>query len=100
MDEMILEIRKIAGKIGSDQADLDDACDAENYDFQVQTGLSEVVSEILDYNPSKLIFWFGYCLINCGLDPDQRIGALLDALEREVWEQLYATDESNDSEGR
>ncbi|MEY3898593.1 MAG: hypothetical protein RLZZ214_4115, partial [Verrucomicrobiota bacterium] len=56
MDEMILEIRKIAGPIGSSQADLDDACDAENYDFQVQTGLAKVVSEILDYNPSKLIF--------------------------------------------
>jgi hypothetical protein len=33
------------------------------------------------------------------LDPDQRIGALLDALEREVYEQLIAIDQADNPEG-
>ena len=59
--------------------------DAENYDFQVLTGLSDAVVEVIDYDIEKLFYWFGYCLLGFGVDPcDDRISALMDALKNEV----------------
>lgn len=51
--------------------------------------------EIIDFRPDRLLYWFGYCLINFGLDAsDPRLCALMDALENEVEDQLDGLPES------
>lgn len=87
IDPNILRIRKLAGKIGSYQ-NIEKGSDAENYEFQVDVGLAEAVSDIQGYDPQKLIYWFGFCIIRLGANCDERIQALLDALEREINSQF------------
>lgn len=94
--DLILKIRALAGQVGGLDNDLQDACDADNYDFQVQVGLAESIVEILDYDPSKTVQWFGYCLVQFGLGSNDRANALLDALEREVEALLYDADDADD----
>ena len=99
IDELITKLRELAGAIGS-QDELENAPDAENYDFQVQTGLAEAVVKIMDYDSGKLIFWIGRCLIQFGLNPNDRIKALLDALAHEVvvqLEELHDADDADDA---
>ena len=97
--ELIHQLRLIAGEIGAMDNELDGAGDAENYEFQVHVGLANAIVEVLDYDTDKVITWlFGYCLIQLGVEPNDRIAALLDALKREVEVQLDEAfdDEDND----
>jgi len=83
-ESLIQEIRSLAGRLGEMGGDLENVADAENYDFQVQTGLASATAQILEGNPFKAIVWFGHCLISCGVEPDERIKCLLDSLSREI----------------
>jgi len=47
---LILKLRKLAGAIGEIENEFTDVCDSENYDLQVQTGLSTSIAEIFDYD--------------------------------------------------
>lgn len=96
---IIQQIRALAGQLGADDhPEQDGPSDAEHYDFQVMVGLALAVVEAIDMNPSKLFYWFGFCLIDFGLDgSDPRIQALMDALYREVESQLDALDEEKDA---
>lgn len=87
-EEIITQIRILAGELGAIENELENVADAENYDFQVQTGLSEAVTEIFDGDVFLAIRWFGFCLISCGVDADPRVTCLLDSLNREVDSQF------------
>jgi len=93
---LILKLRELAGQIGEIENEIPEACDAENYDFQVKIGLATSIAEILDYDIQRTVRWFGYCLMNCGgIGIDPRIEALLDALANEVECQAEAADEAD-----
>ena len=84
-EPLILKLREIAGQIGEIENEIPEACDAENYDFQVKIGLATSIVEILDYDIPQIVHWFGWCLMRCGgIEIDPRIDALLDALANEV----------------
>lgn len=88
------KIRLLAAKLAEDHT-LDDSSDAEEYQHQIECGLADAVVDILDFDLPRLIYWFGHCFIQFGLDPlDARIAALLDALENEVANQLDASEEN------
>jgi hypothetical protein len=97
--ELSEAVRQLAGQIGP--ADyLPKEGDAANYDFQVQSGLATAVAHILNRDLDELITWFGYCLIEVGIElPDARIAALLDALRREAESQLGEDDDDSENQG-
>jgi hypothetical protein len=95
--EIVRQIRRLAGELGAIEDELENVADAENYDFQVQTGLAAAVTEILEDNPFSAIRWFGYCLISCGVEADPRIICLLDSLDREVDSQLATEEDGEES---
>lgn len=88
-EELINQIRALAGQLGElDHREQEGPSDAEHYDFQVMVGLANATIGITDFNPTKLFYWLGYCILGLGLDVDPRISALMDALENEVNTQL------------
>lgn len=89
IDAKIIRIRKLAGEIGSHR-NIEKLSDSENYEFQVDTGLAQAVAHIQGFDPARLIYWFVFCLIDLDLEVDDRLRALLDALEREIQSQFYA----------
>jgi hypothetical protein len=103
IDELIVQLREIAGEIG--ELDMPgvyspEASDADDYDFKIQIGLARAVIEIFDDDPSKTIFWFGRCLMRLGMDTeDGRMQTLLDALEREEHAQFLAKEDDSESSG-
>lgn len=97
-EQLIIEIRRLAGEIGSMQDSLDKGGDAENYDYQVRTGLAVAVDDILGYDPKEVVRWLGHCLIPMGIDVNDRVEALLDALSREIDAQLAERDEEEDDD--
>jgi hypothetical protein len=98
--EIIHQIRTLAGQLGEDEhPDQDGPSDAEHYDFQVMVGLANATVEIIDYQPDRLLYWLGYCLINLGLDASNpRLSALMDALMSEVESQIEALPDTDDIE--
>ena len=100
IDELIVQLREIAGEIG----ELQDpgvysprVADAEDYDFKIQIGLARAAVEIFDYDPSKTITWFGHCLIGLGMSVDDgRMRTLLDALDREQFAQSLANEDDSE----
>jgi hypothetical protein len=103
IDELIVQLRKIAGKIGELQspgAYSPSAADADDYDFKIQLGLAQAVVEIFDYDLSEAINWFGYCLIQLDMNHDyRRTDTLLDALKRELYAQDDANEDDSESSG-
>jgi hypothetical protein len=96
--ELVLKLRGIAGEIGSIDNEQPLSSDADSYDLQVLSGLSDAVVTILDDVPSKFFSWIDYCLISYGLGfPNPRITALIDALENEVYSQLESLEEDETS---
>ena len=95
-ENLIREIRSLAGRIGADD-ELPNVADSVNYEYQVDTGLASAVAELLFNHPQNAIPWFGYCLIECGVDIDERMSALMDALRREVDSQLDEEDDETES---
>ena len=83
-NELVQKIRDAAGELGAMTDELEDVADAENYDFQVRTGLAMAITEILEWNPIDATVWFGYCLISCGVNIDDRVQCLIDSLCREI----------------
>ena len=99
-EQLIYEIRALAGQLGElYHREQEGPSDAEHYDFQVLVGLANATVGITDFDPSKLFYWLGYCIIGFGLDVDPRISALMDALEHEVTNQLEAMFEKEEGEG-
>ena len=95
--DLIQQIRTLAGELGRiGKNDLPEAPDAEEYDFQVQVGLAEAAVEIMDTDVSGIAGWFVFCLIQYGIDPDDRIKALRDALAREVMSQMDAMEDDEE----
>lgn len=80
--DLLNKIRKSAETLGALNFSEDDS-ESSDHDFLIQTGLADAVAGIFDYDPDQVIFWFGYCLISCGVAPDERLDALLDALRNE-----------------
>ena len=104
IEELVVQLRNIAGEIGeleNPEGYSRRASDADDYDFKIQIGLARAAIEIFDYDPSKTIYWFGYCLIDLGMNTDDgRMQALLDALDREQHAQFLSNeDESESSDG-
>ena len=101
IDELTVQLRKIAGEIGELQNPgvySPKAADADDYDFKIQIGLARAVIEIFDYDPSEVIDWFGFCLMNLGMNADDgRMQTLLDALDREQLAQSLANEEDSES---
>jgi hypothetical protein len=98
-EQLILQIRELAGQLGElHHREQEGPSDAEHYDFQVMVGLANATVDITDFDPDKLFYWLGYCIIGLGLDMDPRICALKDALENEVNEQLDKLIESEEGE--
>ncbi len=92
------KIRELAAKLAEDHT-LDNAADAEEYQHQIECGLAEAVVDILDFDLPRLFYWFGFCFISFGVDPtNERISALLDALENEVSNQSDAEFEKEKGE--
>ncbi|MEI6819326.1 MAG: hypothetical protein WCL19_06960 [Verrucomicrobiota bacterium] len=88
-EQLIHEIRSLAGQLGElHHREQEGPSDAEHYDFQVMVGLANATIDITNFDPEKLFYWLGYCIIGLGLDMDPRISALIDALENEVNAQL------------
>ncbi len=88
-EELILQIRSLAGQLGElDHREQEGPSDAEHYDFQVMVGLANATVDITNFDPDKLFYWLGYCILRLGLDVDPRIRALMDALQNEVNTQL------------
>lgn len=81
---LINRIRDLAGQIGATRYDVPEVADAENHESQVQIGLACSAVEILDHDSSRVIEWFGHCLIACGLRIDRSTESLLYALEAEM----------------
>lgn len=81
---LIHQIRELAGQVGAMRYDYPHMNDSENYESQIQVGLACSAAEILEHNPSRVVEWFGHCLIACGLRIDLPTESLLDALETEM----------------
>jgi len=91
---LVDQIHRMAGEIGVlNGNNLEKAADAEDYEFQVETGLAVAAASILQDDIDKIITWLGYCMIDLGYEPNDRVAALMDALRRELYEQ-----EEEDSE--
>jgi len=98
-EELSRQIRILAGQLGEiHHREQEGSSDAEHYDFQVLVGLANATVEITDFNPEKLFYWLGYCIIGLGADIDPRISALMDALKNEVVSQLDAIEEEDGEE--
>ncbi len=97
---LIRQIHDLGGELGMKLDDLENVSDAENYEYQVATGLAEAVAQIFERDPFKAVSWFGLCLISCDVEVDDRVGCLLDSLKREIDEQdeAFEGDESQDAE--
>ncbi|MES2658129.1 MAG: hypothetical protein V4689_05900 [Verrucomicrobiota bacterium] len=98
VESLIEKIRELAGKIGVlEKMELPGAADSKEYCFQVRSGLSTAVTEILDLDLGAQMHFFRYCLARF-VDPDNdRIAALLDALENEIESQM---DDHEEKEGQ
>jgi len=99
---LILDIRQLAGEIGAMHDPPKEGGDADMYNYEVQAGLSRAVVGTLDYDLTKVTCWFGLCLCEFGVEFDDRIQALLDALKREAESQLkkQTVDEDHPADNR
>lgn len=99
-EELLHQIRVLAGELGAiSHKEQEGVSDAEHYDFQVLVGMANAAVHISGCDPRKLMYWLGYCFIDMGADPDDRIKALMDALRNEVEDRIdahIAMDEDKD----
>jgi hypothetical protein len=98
--EIITIIRDLAGVLGESNKLSSRQADAVEYEHQVKCGLATAVMDIITLSPWQLKYFVGLCAIRLGLGrPDQRIHALLDALERELEAQLEAIERAKKEAG-
>lgn len=81
-------IHELAGQVGEAFDSMPGAPDAENYEYQVHMGMAEAVLHVLNYDPSVLCYWFGYCFIQLGIDCDEGINEALDYMGKMVSNRL------------
>lgn len=96
LTSLIQTIRELSGKIGMlEKMEWPGAPDSKEYCFQVRSGLATAVNEILDFDFAAQMQFFRYC-ISRFVDPDnERIAALLDALQNEIEEQMDSAEEGS-----
>lgn len=92
-NECIHQIRALAGQVGAVHYDAPDVADSENYESQVQVGLACSAASILGYDSSRLVEWFGHCLIACGVEIDASTESLLNDLESKMESRTGAKDD-------
>ena len=99
--DVIEKIISLAGSMILEDPDASsDLSDAEEWGYQVQSGLAESVVEILRRDIGRVIQWFGYCMqwgglgsvVGCSLEP--KLQSILESLLEEATEQLARNRES------